>query len=229
MRFRVFHSLVLAIIGTIAYKALLLSPDWARDPDYGVYVVPAVVGILWALFSSSRGISDFLLSRLAPVRRMLAGRSHIEGDWPLVVVDCRTGILFYYGFLNISFQEGQYVVSGHDWYPDGSHALNFHSVQTYPSHPTLHYWYRQGEGGRQRGYTFIEFFPTDEVPKRHTGVFHDKEHPDVRFYARRIEYKRGQRRIKGMEPRRQAAAAFAAELEPRLPQLIKTAVDTDWG
>lgn len=227
--FRGFHALVLALIGALAYRLLLWSPDWAQDPHYGLYVQPAIIGILWGLFFYSRTISDKLLEWLPLVRRMFAGHKHIEGDWPLVVVNDKTGRLIYYGFLTIGFKDGQYDVSGHDWNPDGSHALNFHSKQAYQSHPTLHYWYEQGERGRQRGYTFIEFFPPDRVPQRHTGAFHDREHPDVRFYARKLRYRRFQRRLRDMEPRRLAAKSFADEVASRLPVLIRTSIDADWG
>ncbi len=228
--FRGFHSLVLALFGTLAYRLLLLSPDWAREPQYGVYVFPSVVAILWLLFSSSRAISDKLLEWLPSVRRAFAGSKHIEGDWPLVVVQATTGTPIYYGFMTIGFRDGQYEVKGHDWHPDGRHALDFKSMQTYQDHPTLHYWYRQGTEGRQRGYTFIEFFPKEEkIPKRHTGVFHDKEHLDVRFYSKKITYGWFKPRIKGMEPRRLAAKAFFDEIAPQLPQLVQRSVDADWG
>lgn len=227
--FRAFHALVLALFGALAYRLLLWSPDWAKDPEYGVYAFPAVVGLLWVLFSYSRTISDKLLEWLPGVRRLFAGSKHIEGDWPLVVVDNKTGAVTYYGFMTIGFEEGQYVVKGHDWHPDGVHAMNFSSVQTYQSHPTLHYWYQQGEGGRQRGYTFIEFFPTDRVPRRLTGIFHDREHPDVRFFARKLKTRWPKRRPRAMEPRRVAAKAFADEIAPRLPDMIRTSVDADWG
>lgn len=227
--FRVFHSLVLALFGTLAYKLLQQSRELEAIPDYGVYANAGVIAVLWVLFSYSRMISDKLLEWLPLVRRLFAGSKHIEGDWPLVVVNGRTGTPIYYGFLSIGFADGQYTVKGHDWHPDGRHALNFSSMQTYQSHPTLHYWYQQGEGGRQRGYTFIEFFPSDEVPRRHTGVFHDKEHPDVRFYARKLKYGMFQRRLKEMEQKRLAAKAFADEIAPRLTELAQHSIDADWG
>ena len=227
--FRVFHSFVLALFGTVAYKALLLAPDLARDPEFGVYAVPAVVVILWLLFSYSRTISDRLLEWLPLVRRVLAGRRHIEGDWPLVVADKKTGGIVYYGFLSIGFEDGQYAVKGQDWYPDGRHAMKFNSVQTYQDHPTLHYWYMQGENDQQRGYTFIEFFPSDEVPRRHTGVFHDKDHPNVRFYGRKLKYRWREPRLKDMEPRRLAAKTFADEIAPNLQKMVHTSVNADWG
>lgn len=226
--FRVFHSLVLALFGTLAYKLLQQSRELEAIPDYGVYANAGIIGLLWVLFSYSRSISDKLLEWLPVTRRLFAGSKHIEGDWPLVVVNGRTGTLIYYGFLTISFAEGQYVVKGSDWHPDGRHALNFASMQTYQAHPVLHYWYQQGEGGRQRGYTFIEFFPTDEIPTRMTGVFHDREHPDVRFYARKIRYGWFERRLKGMEVRRLAGKAFADEITPKLSELVHLSVDADW-
>jgi hypothetical protein len=236
--FRSFHAVLLTLIGWLAYKLL----QFAQDPEIrsavgelgfgnqsAQYLPAAVALILWVLFYFSRPISDKLLEWMPLVRRFLAGRRHIEGDWPLVVVDCASGNLKYYGFLNIGFENGQYTVSGHDWHPDGRHALNFGSVQSYQSHPTLHYWYQQGERGLQRGYTFIEFFPRDRVPRRHTGVFHDPQHHDVRFYARKLRYKWYQSRLRDMEPRRLAAKAFADEVMPSMPKMIDTSVDVDWG
>lgn len=227
--FRSFHALVLALFGAIAYKLLLLSPDWARDPQYGVYVFPGVVFLLWLLFSQSRTISDKLLEWLPLVRRVFAGSKHIEGDWTLVVVNGQSGTVIYYGFLTIGFKDGQYEVHGTDWHPDGRHAMDFRAMQTYQDHPTLHYWYRQGELGNQRGYTFIEFFPRNEMPTRHTGVFHDKEHPDVRFYSAKLTYGLGGRRPKSNEQRRVAAKAFYERIAPRLHELIRLGVDVDWG
>jgi hypothetical protein len=225
--FRYFHSLVLALFGTLAYKLLALSPVLASDPDYGVHVLAAVAFLLWMLFSMSRAISDKLLEWLPRVRALFAGHKHIEGDWPLVVVDIPTGQMVYYGFLTIGFKDGQYSVSGDDWHPDGRHAHFFEAKQTYQDHPTLHYWYVQAVG-KQRGYTFIEFFPRDAVPERHTGVFHDKDHPDVRFYARKLNYRMFQRRLRRIDQRKQAAAAFAEEIAPRLPELARAGVDADW-
>jgi len=217
------------LIGSLAYQLLLLSPKLGEDAQYGHYVQPAVILILWWLFSFSRTISDKLLEWLPLVRRLFAGRKHIEGDWALVVVDGKSGDLIYYGFMKIGFEEGQYAVSGTDWHPEGAHALNYGSVQSYQSHPTLHYWYLQGERGQQRGYTFIEFFPRDRVPQRQTGVFHDREHPDVRFYSRKLKHKWYQSRLRDMEPRRLAAKAFADEIMPKMPSMIRTGVDADWG
>ncbi len=226
--FRIFHSLVLGLFGAIGTFALLHAPDWAKGTQFQVYAVPALVPVLMLLFRSSRVISDFLIDQMGWVRRLVAGRRHIEGHWPLVVADGKTGAVIYIGFMTIGFKGGQYVVKGQDWTPDGQHALNFGSMQSYQSESTLHYWYTQGEGGRQRGYTFIEFFPQDEVPQRHTGVFHDKDHPDVRFYARKIKYGWFEKRFKSQEERRAAAKALADEIMPRLPALVWMAVDVDW-
>jgi hypothetical protein len=227
--FRFFHSFILGVFGAIGTFALLHAPDWSKGTQFQVYAVPALVPLLMILFRSSRAISEFLLERMTWLRRLFAGRRHIEGDWPLVVIDGKSGAMLYYGFMTISFKGGQHVVKGQDWTPDGAHALNFGSMQSYQSESTLHYWYTQGEGGRQRGYTFIEFFPQDEVAQRHTGVFHDKEHPDVRFYARKVHYDWFQKRFKLQEQKRTVAKSFAEEITPRLPALVRTSVDADWG
>ena len=226
--YKYFHSLILAGIAALCYRVLLISPDLAQNPDYGRYVWPAVVGVLWLLFSQSHTISRLILETMPWLRRLLAGREFIEGDWPLVVVDVPTGELVYCGFLTIGYKGGYLTVSGNDWRPSGEHALAFKSMQSYYSEGTLHYWYKQGAGGQQRGYTFIEFFPRDAIAQRHTGAFHDKAHLDVRFYARKLKYGRFERRLKTMEQRRQAALGFGATIMPRMPDLLKAAVDVDW-
>ena len=68
----------------------------------------------------------------------------------------------------------------------------------------------------------------DAVAERHTGVFHDKAHPDVRFYARKKKYGWRDRRLKSMDKRREAAQAFAAEIMPQMPAVLKTTVTSDW-
>lgn len=234
--FRTFHTLFLTAIATAVYYGAFHVNELAEvnkqlfGVDVAKYLLPATAIVLYGLVRYGRTISEKVLE-LMPVivRRTVAGAKHIEGDWPLVVVNGKTGELTYYGFLTIGFASGQYVVSGTDWYPDGRHALDFQSMQSYQLHPTLHYWYQQGPRGMQRGYTFIEFFPRDRVALRHTGVFHDPAHPDVRFYARKLKYKWLQRRLRDTEPRRLAAKAFADEIMQRMPQMIGASVDADWG
>jgi len=226
--YKSFYALVLTGIAALCYRVLLLAPEWAKDPQYGPYVYSGVAIVLWFLFVQSRNIASFILAVLPSLRRLLAWNNFIEGDWPLVVIDRTTGQMMYYGFLTVAYKGGYLVVSGDDWNPDGSHAVAFKSMQTYYSENTLHYWYMQGEGGRQRGYTFIEFFPRSHVATHFTGVFHDKEHPDVRFYGRKQNYKWFARRLKTMGARRAAAEAYAAEVMPRVPVMLKNAVDIDW-
>ena len=225
--FRFFHSFILGLFGALGTFVLLHAPDWAKGTQYQVYAVPVLVPILMLLFRSSRVISDFLLERMGWVRRLLAGRRHIEGDWPLVVVDGKSGAMVYYGFMTIKFEGGQYVVKGDDWHPNGKHAMDFKSQQSHQIDSTLHYWYMQ-KVMSLRGYTFIEFFPVDEVPMRLTGVFHDKENTDVRFYARKMKYSWRQRRLKGPEQRRLAGKTFADEIAPRLPALLGNSVQAAW-
>ena len=101
-------------------------------------------------------------------------------------------------------------------------------MQSYYTEGTLHYWYTQGAGGHQRGYTYIEFFPRRQVATHHTGVFHDKAHPDVRFYGRKLKYGWFERRKRTTESRRASAKAFTDAIMPRVPTLLKSPVDADW-
>ncbi len=226
--YKVFYALILTGIAAAGKVLLDLIPVLDKDPRFGSYAHVGAVAVMGFMFFHSQNIAKLMLAVLAPLRRLLAWTNYIEGDWPLVVVDCRDGSLVYYGFLKIAFEKGYLAVSGDDWHPDGTHALGFGSMQTYSQDHTLHYWYMQGERGLQRGYTFIEFFPRRRVPTHMTGVFHDKGHPDVRFYGRKYRYKWFERRRRTMEQRRMAAKAFADEIMPRVPVLLKGGVDTDW-
>ena len=227
--YKYFYALVLTGIATLGYRLLEWSTDTAQYPaQYASLVHGAIVAGMGFLFYQSRNIASTILAIMPPLRRLIAWRNYIEGDWPLVVVDGKTGTLTYAGFLTVGYSGGYLTVSGDDWNPDGTHALGFKSKQTYFSDNTLHYWYEQGEGGRQRGYTFIEFFPRGKVATHHTGVFHDKAHPDVRFYARKLKYKWLSRRLSTMETRKAAARDFAAEIMPRIPTMLKSTPDTDW-
>jgi len=241
--FKSFYALVLTVLASIAYKLLdlgpqvatwlqpqllALSPEVANNPHLGSYIHLAIIAALGWMFFHSRNIATAILAALPSLRRLLAWSDYIEGDWPLVVIDRTTGQLKYQGFLTVAYKGGYLTVSGEDWNPDGSHAVSFKSMQTYYSEGTLHYWYMQGEGGRQRGYTFIEFFPRKSVATHLTGVFHDKEHPDVRFYGQKLRYGWFQRRTKTMGSRKEAAIAFAAQIMPRVPTMLATTVDADW-
>ena len=226
--YRPFHNLLLAGIAALCYRLLVMSPDLPHQhPQYGNFVWPGVAVGLWLLFSQSETITRLFL-RLRPLRRLLAGRASIEGDWPLVVVNAKTGTLIYYGFMRIGHKAGYIDITGDDWFPNGDHALPFTAIQTQYRDGVLHYWYEQGEGGQQRGYTYIHFFPSDAVAERYTGVFHDKAHPDVRFYGRKSKYGWFQKRAKSPVDRKLAAKAFCDEIMPNMPGMIKSSVNADW-
>lgn len=226
--YKAFYALILTGIGLLCKELLDLSPQLAKHPQFGPYVHAAIVIGMGFLFYQSRNITSAVLAGLPLLRRLLARGDFIEGDWPLVVIDCRDGSLKYMGLLTVSYRGGYLVVSGQDWNPDGTHALTFKSMQTYYSEGTLHYWYMQGAGGLTRGYTFIEFFPREKVATHLTGVFHDKEHPDVRFYGRKLKYRWFEARKTKLESRRACAKAFADEIMPAVPALLKTPVDAAW-
>ena len=226
--FKVFYALILTGIATLGKVLLDYSPVLDQHPVFGSYAHVMIVGGMAFLFYQSRNIASAILAVTPNLRRVLAWRNFIEGDWPLVVVDGKTGALTYAGFLTVGYGSGYLTISGDDWNPDGTHALGFKSMQTYYTEGTLHYWYMQGEGGRQRGYTFIEFFPRGKVANHFTGVFHDKDHPDVRFYGRKLKYKWFARRLSTMDARKAAALAFATEIMPRIPTMLKSTPDTDW-
>lgn len=224
------HALIAAVFGLIANQR-----GWfeAQDAAYGNLAwLGALLG-LFVLFRYSYLFATFVIEKIPIVspalRRLLAGTSTIEGDWPLVVVtlDSVSGRarLTYLGFLNVTYRDGQLKVTGRDWYPDGRHAHDFESQQSRLAGNLLQYWYHQGEGSRMRGYTEIYFFPDDAVPERHAGEFLDKEHNSARFYARKLK---SRRRLRSDKDRLAAARAFWESIEPVIDTIANRPVSADW-
>lgn len=227
--FRPFHALLLGVFASAFYRLFLTLPDLVQHAkEYGAFAVPAIGLGLGLLFSRAEWVTTTLL-RMRWLRRLLALSADIEGDWPLIVVDGKTGQMRYYGFMTIGYKDGYLDVHGDDWHPNDVHAVDFQSQQSQYKDGLLHYWYVQGEDGHQRGYTYIHFFPKKAVATRHTGVFIDKFHPDVRFYARKQAYGWFERRPQTQEEKRQVARAFADLLRPITPALVQTSVSADWS
>ena len=221
---RNFDAAVLATIAALCYPALRWSTKLVNH-KYSSWFVAAIVGLFGFLFFHSHSISHMILEQSPPLRRALAGQRFIEGGWPLVVADRKSGEILYYGYLNVAFKDGALAVWGDDWKPDGTYGQDFRAKQTYlDDEGTLHYWYEQADK-QQRGYTFIKFFPLDAVAERQAGVFHDPVHPDVRFYARKMKDGESPR---SQEERRLAAKAFYDQVKPRLPAMLKTPINIDW-
>ncbi len=206
----------------------------AFSPDYGFYIHAATLLGLFLLFRISHVFSDLLIEKIPgfspALRRLIAGRACIEGDWPLVVVTSTPSTgrmeLTYLGFMNITYHHGQLKVTGRDWTPDGGFAHDFESQQSRLDGNCLQYWYKQGEGERMRGYTEIYFFPADQTPERLAGEFLDKEHNAARFYARRLPHK--VKRLRSNADRLEAARQFWSSIEPDIDQIAKFPVEVDW-
>jgi hypothetical protein len=225
--YRPFHALILGGLAALCYRLLLISPDLAHHPQYGNFVWPTVGLGLGFLFSKSEWITTSLLN-MRWLRKLWAQSDDIEGDWPLVVVDGKSGTLVYYGFMTIGYKKGFLDVHGDDWFPDGVRTFPFQSKQSQYADGVLHYWYEQGDGLTQRGYTYIHFFPRDAVAAHHTGVFIDKDHPNVRFYALKKSYGWREKRPDSKEKKREMALAFAKSMLPMTAMLVQTPVNADW-
>ena len=219
------------------YGDLLASHGWI---EHGVSV--AVVGAVAWLFDASRRIARLIVEGLPfsrYLRRVLAGKDFVEGDWPLVVVygaeSPAPGQLLYIGFLTISYRNDELYVSGDDWTPESAHAVFFESVRS-SFHAEgnvrrLQYFYRQGQTPQDmsmRGYTEVYFFPTYAKSELHAGQFRDAQHNDVRFYARRKTYRPLEKRLKSPEERRAAAREVWAEFEPQIQSMIARPIHADW-
>lgn len=251
MEFRIIRNLARSCVAAIC---LVLLQSWdelvafVRDyiapiaPKYAGYEKIAAAGllvsVLMLLFRFSEIFAAFVVERiplLSPaLRRVLAGRSHIEGDWPLIVVNTGTGDVLLEGFLNIEFKGGELYVSGTDWNPeDGTVALEFESLRSTYDKSVLRYFYRQGPNlatAHRYGYTEIVFFPTGRRAERHAGEFHDKETEiPMRFFAKRLPGGWLARPIRKPSMRRELAKAFRAEIEPELARILKEKALVDWA
>lgn len=201
--------------------------DLSHSAEYSQWAVLALVPVLATLFKFSDDLAIVLIEKIPLVspllRRVLAGEDFIEGDWPLVVVNDRTGELVYLGFLTISHERGELRVDGVDWRPDGAMAHAFHSAQSRYSQRLLQYWYVQGANNQMRGYTEIYFFPRRGRPERHAGEFLDKQHASVRFYALRAR-----RKARTVDDKIAEARKVWAKLEPKMPRMLAQDVSLDW-
>lgn len=226
------QALIAGLAGWIISERIWILS--AAEP-YGELAFGAALLGLFLLFRVSHGIASFFLEKIPYVspalRSLLAGKSCIEGDWPLAVIarNQETGraSLTYLGFLSITYTGGQFKVAGRDWHPDGNFAHDFESQQSRLHGNRLQYWYHQGEGSRMRGFTEIYFFPTDQRPERHAGEFLDKEHNAARFYARRLPARLN--RVRGDGPRLEAARKFWESIEHEIDRITRHPVDSDWG
>ncbi len=205
--------------------------------DYKAYAIPAILGGLAFLFRMSDAFAKALLENIPlfsrALRHFLSGKDFVEGDWPLVVVDIEQRALLYIGFLRVGFRGGQLTVAGDDWSPDGLHAQSFRSMQALLRDHTLHYWYEQGASlhrPEMRGYTEVFFFPKGEPAERHAGKFLDPRHTrDIRFYARKLQYKRFERGLSSTEDKIAAGRQLWSDIEPKLGYLQGREISADFG
>ncbi|MBU2582961.1 MAG: hypothetical protein KJ622_14720 [Alphaproteobacteria bacterium] len=240
-RFQAIHYLVHSAVAFLCYLALtqLEAVDRfiAETPTIRQYpfLTLSVIPLIAVLLQQSDRLARLIIGGIPLVspllRRTLQGSDFIEGQWPLVVVDGKSGQLVFYGFLTISFKDSQLYVCGNDWKPDGTHALWFHSVQSRFRERLLQYWYEQGPNRTKpemRGYTEMYFFPEEGRVKRQAGEFLDKTH-NLRFYAERRTFSR----LSGRPPKTDAERIAAAKdlwqrLQPDLPRLLQQTVSKDW-
>jgi hypothetical protein len=241
--FRGVHSAIHAGVAALSWWVLQHWQELQEHiKDYKTLALPAVLAALALLFRMSDTLSKTILEKIPVLsrllRRVLAGKESVEGDWPLIVVDIGKQDLLYLGFLRIHCRDGQLYVCGDDWNPgppEGSLAHKFHSVQSRYSSHMLQYWYEQGVSMHEpnmRGYTEIYFFPKDGLAERHAGKFLDPLHTnDIRVYARKLRYRMFQRRLRPGDKDKKIAEAklLWLELQPRLAELSKLKISADFA
>ena len=213
-RYQIVHAFVHTCIAALLYLFLRNVPA-IQQSAYADYFKGGALLLLPFLFNRSAFIANFLIEKVpvisAAIRRLLSGSDFIEGDWPLVVMQADGRSLKYLGFLSITYENGQLVVAGEDWNPDGTPAVKFRSQQSSYSGRKLQYWYAQGASAHEPsmfGYTRIYFFPAHGRIERHAGEFLDKENASPPFYAKRVRYKRFQRRLRDRQEKFDAAKNY---------------------
>src|SRR5688572_30800535 len=123
--YRLVHAFVHAGIAGLLYAFLTYS-ERLNAFAYADYARAGALAVLPFLFVQSNRIGDILVEKVPglsrALRQALTGNDFVEGDWPLVVMndDCRTPK--YFGFMTITYRDGQLLVFGDDWNPDGSLA-----------------------------------------------------------------------------------------------------------
>ena len=239
-QYQAVHYLVHSAVAGLCYVVVTqmnwvdaLISDFPLLQKYKIFEL-SIIPIIAVLLQQSDRLARLIVGGipiLSPaLRRLLAGREHIEGHWPLVVIDAQSGDLVFYGFLTIRHKTEGLHVEGNDWFPDGQHALWFQSVQARFQDQLLQYWYEQGTNRTKptmRGYTEMYFFPDEGPITRHAGEFLDKEH-NYRFYARRRKF--GWRDTAPATDAERIAAAdlLWQDLQKDLPRITKQSISKDW-
>ena len=233
-RYQIVHAFVHTCIAGLLYLFVRNVPA-LQQSAYADYIKGGALMLLPFLFNRSAFIANFLIEKVpivsAAIRRLLSGSDFIEGDWPLAVMQADGRSLKYLGFLSITYENGQLVVDGEDWNPDGTPAVKFRSQQASYAGRKLQYWYAQGATMFEPtmfGYTRIYFFPEHGPIKRQAGEFLDKEHTSPPFYAERIAYKMFQRRLATKEDRFAAAQKFWKAIEPTIKTKADLRIDRDF-
>ena len=113
-RFQSIHYLVHSAVAFICYVALTQlesvdrfiadTPIIHEYPFLKLSVIPVIAFLLQQSDRLARLIIGGIPGFSALLRRTMEGSDHIEGHWPLVVVDANTQELVFYGFLTVSLQ-----------------------------------------------------------------------------------------------------------------------------
>ena len=226
------HAIVAGLFGLAASSHDYFMDTFKDHGNAGNVVFVAALLILFYLFRESGRITTILIEKIPGVspalRRVMMGKSCIEGDWPLVVLDDGKRAVRYLGFLTIGYENGQFTVKGTDWSPEGTHAHNFESQQSRFSENLLQYWYKQGKNDTMRGYTEINFFPEGEHAGRLAGKFLDENHNSSRFYARRRHYTYIERRRLSEDQKIAEAGKVWASIETKLDRVANRDISADW-
>jgi hypothetical protein len=242
-KYRLVNAAVHAGLAMVCFQFLkwfLSHPDAATKLYEAVpqlksvedFIPLAAAAVLTGVFKYSDRFARWIIEDIPLVskllRRLLAGSSFAEGDWPLVVVDGKSGELVYLGFATVGYRGEQLTFEGTDWFPDGRFAHDFTAKQTLATGNVLQYWYEQGHNAAMKGYTEVYFFPKGARRERLSGRFIDDVHPNVRFYARRQRVGWFGRRLRSLADQLAAARDLWTQIAPDIPRFIATPLSTPW-
>jgi hypothetical protein len=156
-------------------------------------------------------IATAAIEHIRVLRRMLAGRNDIEGDWVNIVVDtANPKQIIGAEYCRIRYRNGEYVLSGDTWTLDGKWVQDFRTGGSCYKDREFEYYYRTGVN-RVGGFGVMIFTPTDSLPAEFVCRYVDEgiKSPHV------TRGRRASSRLRKVyhDERRKAALDFAEKFE----------------
>jgi hypothetical protein len=164
-----------AVVATLAILSQNAFGVWFAKLDIKQYAIvgPAFLAIAGILLVD--GLTTRALNRMRWLRRLLAGRDDIEGDWVNVVIDTsKPDKVIAVEYMRIYYANGQYVAAGDQWTTDGKWIQGFASEGSNYTGRAMEFYYKTGIH-RVGGYGVLIFSPPATIPTDFICRYVDEE------------------------------------------------------